>query len=72
MKHGNHRFNFARFSLRQNANIAICRIFGHRIGETPTSFRCSRCGLCHEDIYFKSGFDFHLELTKFYNSAALK
>ena len=45
-------FQIKKFGLKQNINIVICRIFGHRINNTPSHQICQRCRLCYEECYY--------------------
>lgn len=47
-----HKFNLKRFGLIGNLKILLCKVFGHRVGKTPTVQCCARCGLAYEEIYF--------------------
>jgi hypothetical protein len=52
MKLRQHKFNFKRFGLVGNIKIGMCKVFGHQIGNQPTTLWCQRCGLAYEEIYF--------------------
>lgn len=45
-----HKFRFK--SIKENWNVLICKIFGHRINENPAHHWCERCGLAYEEAYY--------------------
>jgi hypothetical protein len=57
-----HRF---RFGWRQNLNVLICRIFGHKLNEDSSNSSCGRCGLAYEECYYPRDFYIEAGIIKF-------
>jgi len=57
-----HRF---RFGWRQNLNVLICRIFGHKLNDDPSNLGCGRCGLAYEECYYPRDYFIESGLIKF-------
>lgn len=46
-----HRKLSIHFSIKENINILLCKIFGHRINEDPANHWCERCSLPYDRCY---------------------
>ena len=50
------QYHKLRFGFLGNLKVLTCRIFGHRLNNSPELLSCGRCGLLYEECYYPENY----------------